>query len=57
MSEAGLPVRVYSVPGKPHFYERKSEIKFETATMPGGERCKTVEEAISSFVEAVVGRP
>lgn len=48
---AGLGVRRYLVPGKPHFYDRHSQVTLVQSTMPGGESCDTVEAAITRFLE------
>lgn len=53
-ARAGLGMRRYLVPGKPHFYDRDSPIVLQQSTMPGGEACATVEAAIEHFlVEAL----
>ena len=49
-ARAGLGVRHYRVPGKPHFYDRASEVQLQRSTMPGGELCGTVEEAMEKFL-------
>ena len=54
---AGLGVRHYRVPGKPHFYDRESAVVLAQATLPGGERCATVEEAIEQFLADVLVPP
>jgi len=48
---AGLPMRRYLVPGKPHFYDRLSPVTLQQATWPGGEDCATVEDAMVRFLE------
>lgn len=52
---AGLGVRHYIVPGKPHFYERDAAVVLTQTTLPGGEACATVEAAVEQFLlEALV---
>ncbi len=46
---AGLGLRHYLVPGKPHFYDRNSTVVLQAATLAGGEGCGTVEAAIEQF--------
>jgi acetyl esterase/lipase len=47
-ARAGLGVRHYIVPGKPHFYDRDSAVVLKQSTLPGGEHCATVEARWSS---------
>lgn len=47
---AGLGMRHYVVPGKPHFYDRASTVVLQQSTLPGGDSCATVEEAIERFL-------
>ncbi|MEN9627326.1 MAG: hypothetical protein RJA10_553, partial [Pseudomonadota bacterium] len=54
---AGLGVRHYTVPGKPHFYDRDSAIVLQQSTLPGGEACTTVESAIEQFLGQVLQPP
>ena len=54
---AGLPMRQYLVPGKPHFYDRESAVTLQAATWPGGEACATVEDAIVCFLAQALQRP
>lgn len=49
-ARAGLGVRHYQVPGKPHFYDRESPVQLQGSTMPGGELCGNVEAAIAQFL-------
>ena len=49
-ARAGLGVRHYRVPGKPHFYGRASEVQLQGSTMPGGELCSNVETAMEQFL-------
>lgn len=49
-ARAGIGVRRYGVPGKPHFYDRESPVVLQASTMPGGEACGTVEAAIERFL-------
>ncbi len=56
-ARAGLGMRWYLVPGKPHFYEAESPIVLQRSTMPGGERCATVESAIEQFLAETLVRP
>ncbi len=51
----GLGMRHYTVPGKPHFYERDSAVVLAQTTLPGGVACATVEAAMEQFLsEALV---
>ena len=54
---AGLGVRRYQVPGKPHFYDRASPVVLEQSTLPGGEACATVEAAIECFLAQALAKP
>jgi dienelactone hydrolase len=56
-ARAGLGMRRYLVPGKPHFYDRESPIILQESTMPGGEACATVEAAIERFLAESLVRP
>lgn len=56
-ARAGLGVRRYLVPGKPHFYDRESPIVLQQSTLPGGEACPTVESAIIAFLEQTLVVP
>ncbi|MBL8382791.1 MAG: nuclear transport factor 2 family protein [Burkholderiales bacterium] len=56
-ARAGLGVRHYVVPGRPHFYDGASAVVLKAATLPGGERCATVEEAIAQFLAEVLAPP
>lgn len=56
-ASAGLGLRRYGVPGKPHFYDRHSSVVLEQATLSGGEHCKTVEEAIEQFLNDTLKAP
>jgi acetyl esterase/lipase len=47
---AGLGMRHYLVPGKPHFYDRASTVVLQQSTLPGGDSCATVEAAIERFL-------
>jgi dienelactone hydrolase len=49
-ARAGLGMRSYLVPGKPHFYDREAPIVLQQSTLPGGELCTTVETAIERFL-------
>lgn len=49
-ADAGARIRRYVVPAKPHFYDRESPVVLLQSTFPGGENCKTVEEAITQFL-------
>lgn len=49
-ARAGLGVRHYRVPARPHFYDRESPVRLQGATMPGGEHCRDVEEAMECFL-------
>jgi predicted esterase len=39
-ARAGLGVRHYIVPGKPHFYDRDSAVVLKQSTLPGGEAAR-----------------
>jgi acetyl esterase/lipase len=53
--QAGVGLRRYFVPGKPHFYDRQTEVLLQANTLPGGaERC-TIDDAIASFLAQTVG--
>lgn len=54
-TRAGLGVRHYRVPGKPHFYDRDSAVVPVASTLPGGERCTTVGDAMERFLADVLG--
>lgn len=56
-ASAGLGVRRYLVPGKPHFYDRESRIVQQQSTLPGGENCATVESAIEQFLSETLAAP
>lgn len=56
-ARAGLGVRHYRVPGKPHFYDRESAVVLEQSTLPGGEHCASVEAAIEQFLAQVLVPP
>ena len=56
-AQAGLGVRHYEVPGKPHFYDRESAVVLKQSTLPGGEGCATVEAAIEQFLAQVLVPP
>jgi acetyl esterase/lipase len=49
-ARAGLGVRHYRVPAKPHFYDRESPVQLQGSTMPGGEHCVNVETAMEQFL-------
>lgn len=55
-ARAGLGMRHYLVPGKPHFYDRESAVVLKASTLPGGERCATVEAAMAQFLTEVLVR-
>jgi len=56
-ARAGLGMRHYRVPGKPHFYDRESPVLLRAATLAGGEGCATVGAAIESFLAATLSVP
>jgi hypothetical protein len=56
-ARAGLGMRHYLVPGKPHFYDRESAVVLKQSTLPGGEGCATVEAAIEQFLSDVLVPP
>lgn len=56
-AQAGLGVRHYVVPGKPHFYESESAVVLKQSTLPGGEGCATVEAAMEQFLTQVLAPP
>ena len=49
-ARAGLGVRHYRVPDRPHFYDRESPVVLQASTLPGGEGCGHVEAAIEQFL-------
>ena len=53
-ARAGIGLWHFGVPGRPHFYDRESAVVLQAATLPGGERCATVEAAIGAFLEATM---
>lgn len=56
-AQAGLGVRHYEVPGKPHFYDRESAVVLKQSTLPGGEGCQTVEAALVNFLDTALAPP
>jgi acetyl esterase/lipase len=48
---AGVGLRCYTVPGKPHFYDRASAVVLQQSTLAGGEHCTTVEQAMEKFLQ------
>ena len=56
-ARAGLGVRHYQVPGKPHFYDRNSAVVVQTSTLPGAEACATVEAAMVDFLATALAPP
>lgn len=56
-ARAGLGLRHYVVPGKPHFYDRESAVVLKQATLRGGEHCATVGDAIEQFLDLVLAPP
>ncbi len=56
-ARAGLGLRHYLVPGKPHFYDRESAVVLKASTQPGGEACATVEEAMVRFLDEALVPP
>jgi acetyl esterase/lipase len=56
-ARAGLGLRWYEVPGKPHFYDRDAAVVLKQSTLPGGEACATVEAAIEQFLSQVLVPP
>lgn len=56
-ANAGLGVRHYQVPGKPHFYDRASAVVLQSSTLPGGEACATVEDAMQQFLATALAPP
>lgn len=56
-ARAGLGVRHYRVPGKPHFYEGESAVVPVASTLPGGEACATVEAALEQFLTDTLAPP
>lgn len=56
-ARAGLGMRRYLVPGKPHFYDRSSPIVLQDSTLPGSERCATLEAAMEQFLAHSLVRP
>lgn len=56
-ARAGLGMRHYRVPGKPHFYDRESAVVQIASTQPGSERCATVEAAMEQFLTEALKPP
>jgi predicted esterase len=56
-ARAGLGLRHYRVPGKPHFYERDCAVVQLASTLPGGEACATVEAAMAQFLSEALAPP
>lgn len=56
-ARAGLGMRHYVVPDRPHFYDRESRVTLKQSTLPGGETAVTVEAAIVHFLDDVLVRP
>lgn len=56
-AQAGLGMRHYLVPGKPHFYDRTAPVVLQQSTMAGGESCATVEDAMLRFLDDALVRP
>ena len=54
---AGLGVRHYLVPDRPHFYDRNSPIVPRHSTLAGAEACATVEAGIERFLDEVLRPP
>jgi dienelactone hydrolase len=54
---AGLGLRHYLVPDRPHFYDRLSPIVPRQSTLPGAEACATVEQAIERFLDEALRPP
>jgi len=54
---AGLGVRHYLVPDRPHFYDRASPIVPLRGSLPGAEACATVEEAMDRFLDEALRPP
>jgi len=57
VAAAGLGVRHYLVPGKPHFYDRDCAVTLLRSTLPSNDRCTTVEAAIEDFLDRALPRP
>lgn len=56
-ARAGLGMRHYLVPGKPHFYDRSSPIVLQDSTLPGGGACATLEAAMEQFLTEALVQP
>ena len=56
-AQAGLGVRHYAVPGKPHFYDGASPVVLQQSSWPGGEACATVEGAMDRFLADALAAP
>jgi len=56
-TRAGLDLRHYLVPDRPHFYDRESPIVLRRSTLPGAEACATVEEAMVRFLDEALRPP
>jgi len=60
VARAGLGLRHYKVPGKPHFYDSASPIVPVQAPLPGGQAlatAATVEEAMQQFLDEALQPP
>ena len=55
--QAGLGVRHYRVPGKPHFYDGTSPVVLHQSSWRGGEACTTVESAMQRFLDDALQPP
>lgn len=47
----GLGVRRYFVPGKPHFYDRDTEVLLQPSSLPGGAARCTLGSAVETFLD------
>jgi len=47
---AGVRLRRYHVPARPHFYDRATEVTLEASTLPGAAERGTVESTIADFL-------
>ena len=56
-AQAGLGLRRYFVPGKPHFYTAETEVELQQSTLSGGAERATVESAIDDFLSTTLASP
>ena len=50
----GVPTRCYTVPARPHFYDRSSPVVLAQGTLPGAPERGTVESVLTAFLDQVL---